>query len=419
MAKIQARGWAGTFAHASKYSPFYREHFRRAGIPAGHVPSLSDLALIPPIDKSVLSEQNDSFLCVPARKVVDIVTTSGTTGKPIATMLTERDLQRLAYNEYLSFRCTGLTAADTVLIAVTLDRCFIAGMAYYLGLRMLGCAAIRVGPTTPMMHLEMMRRFAPTAIVGVPSFLRMLAGAASDNGLDPARSTVRRLVCIGEPVRNEQLLPNPAGADLEDRWNAKVFSTYGVTELAVSLCECEHGAGGHLHPELLFIETLDDKGRAVPDGTVGELVATTFGVEGMPLIRYRTGDCAAIFRTPCPCGRQTLRIGPIIGRKSQKLKVKGTTIFPYTLKLILDTTPGVESYVVIARRETDLSDSVEVLVACRGNKAGMVRTLRERFQGEAKVIPRITISNPAAIEKLQMPEGSRKRRYFVDERPAQ
>jgi len=416
---IQERSWADTFSYAVSRSPFYREHFRQAGVRADRPPLLSELNVIPPVDKATLSEKNDSFLCVPRRKVIDIVTTSGTTGKPLVTMLTERDLQRLAYNEYLSFRCAGLSSSDTVLIAVTLDRCFIAGMAYFLGLRMLGCSVVRVGPAIPMMHLDMMRRLNPTAVVGVPSFLCLLADKAAEAGLNLVDCSVRRAVCIGEPVRREDFSPSHAGGQIEKRWNARVFSTYGVTELAISLCECEAGQGGHLHPELLFLEALDDQGRAVPDGHVGELVATTFGVEGMPLIRYRTGDCAAIFRTPCGCGRKTMRIGPILGRKSQKLKVKGTTLFPSTLKLVLDSIPGLEAYVIIARRETELSDSVEVRVACKGDQGAFVRALRERFQGEAKVVPGIMTATMAEIDTLQMPDGARKRRYFIDERSSQ
>jgi len=152
----------------------------------------------------------------------------------------------------------------------------------------------------------------------------------------------------------------------------------------------------------------------VPDGAVGELTATTFGVEAMPLIRYRTGDFAAIHRAPCRCGRNTPRIGPIVGRKHQKLKLKGTTIFPSALKTILDGTPGISSYAILARREASLGDAVEVKIACAGDPAKIARALQERFQGEAKVAPQITAATAAEIDRLQLPDGARKRRYFVD-----
>jgi phenylacetate-CoA ligase len=221
---------------------------------------------------------------------------------------------------------------------------------------------------------------------------------------------VRKAVCIGEPVRERTFALNPAGQAIEEAWGTQVYSTYGVTELANSLCDCEAGAGGHLHDEQLHIEILDESGEPVPDGEIGEVVATTFGVEAMPLLRYRTGDCAAIFRGPCACGRTTPRLGPVLGRKHQKLKFKGASVFPATLQTVLEQAEGVESYVIIARSESDLSDSVEVLV----HGAAPAAALREAFQARSKIAPHIRHVSRAEIEALQMPPQARKRRTFVD-----
>ena len=414
IAAIQQKAWNRAVRYAFAHSPFYREHFRRAGFSPQKLIPFDQLGQIPTIGKEVLSGNSEAFLCVPREQVVDIVTTSGSAGQPMVWMLTDPDMQRLALNEYHSFRCAGLTASDTVVLAVTLDRCFIAGMAYFMGLRMLGCSIVRVGSATPVMHLELLQRTRATAVVGVPSFLCLLADKAAEAGLTLAGLGVRKLICIGEPIRQPDWSLNRAGELIERRWNARVFSTYGNTELAASLCECEAGRGGHLHPELLHMEALDDAGQPVPDGQVGELTATTFGVEAMPLIRYRTGDCAAIFREPCACGRRTLRIGPIVGRKGQKLKFKGTTIFPSTLRAVLDAAPEVQSYVIIARRGDDGSDLVEVRLAGAGMAKTILGRLREQFQGAAKVTPELTLAAPAEIESLQLPEGTRKRRFFVD-----
>jgi phenylacetate-CoA ligase len=325
-------------------------------------------------------------------------------------MLTDADLRRLGENERQSFECAGLTASDTVLVAVTLDRCFIAGLAYWLGLRQLGCAVARVGPSSPVMVLEMMDRLQPTAIVSVPSFLRMVSEKAHETGFDLAGSSVKKLVCIGEPVRHGDLSLSAAGRAIESDWGAQVYATYGVTELASSLCECEAGAGGHLHSDLLHVEVLDDAGRPVPDGEVGEVVATTFQVEAMPLIRYRTGDCAAIYRERCVCGRTTPRIGPILCRKDQKLKVKGTTVFPSTLQAALESIEGVEAFVIVARTEGALGDSVEVLVHGPASEAA----LREALQGRTKIVPQVRRASREEIEAMQMPPNARKRRTFVD-----
>lgn len=418
IAAIQQKAWAKTWQHALAHSPFYREHLRQAG-DTGRAPiPLEEIERVPTIDKSVLSANSDAFRCVPSRRVVDVVTTSGSTGQPLVCLLTENDLQRLALNECHSFRCAGLTASDTVLLAVTLDRCFIAGMAYFMGLRQLGCGIVRAGPATPLLSVEMLKRSRATAIVGVPSSLLLLADKATEAGSDPAGLGVRKLICIGEPIRKQDFTLNELGKLLAQRWQSRMYSTYGNTELASSLCECDAGRGGHLHPELLYLEALDEAGRPVPEGQVGELTATTFGVEAMPLIRYRTGDFAAIYREPCSCGRSTLRLAPIVGRAGQMLKLKGTTVFPAALKEVLDSSAEVAAYVIMARRGAGGADAVEVRFAWRGGRNGALRKLRERFQGAIKVVPELNFATAAEIENLQMPEGARKRRCFVDHRPS-
>src|SRR4029077_10737178 len=110
------------------------------------------------------------------------------------------------------------------------------------------------------------------------------------------------------------------------------------------------------------------------------------------------------------CGRRTPRLGPILGRKSQKLKFRGASVFPSTLQAVLEQTEGVEAFVIVARAEEPLCDSVEVLV--RG-PASLTR-LREALQARAKIAPRIRRASTAEIEALQMPPQARKRRTFVD-----
>jgi phenylacetate-CoA ligase len=397
------RYWPETFRHAKRRSPFYREFFR--GI--GGVPQLEEL---PTVDKKMISGRNLDFLCVPRGRIAEIVTTSGTTGQPLLWMLTAADIRRLAVNEKLSFECAGLTPRDTVLVAVALDRGFIAGLAYWQGLRELGCTAVRAGASSALLVLEMIERIRPTALVAVPSFLRVMAAKAKETGFSLKQSSVKKLICIGEPVRDGGFDLNAAGRAIEAAWGAKVFSTYGVTELANSLCECAAGAGGHLHDEQLHLEILDDAGQPVPDGEVGEVVATTFGVEAMPLIRYRTGDCAALHSQACRCGRKTPRLGPIVGRKNQRLKFKGTSLFPNTVQSVLEETRGVESFMVIARAENELSDSIEILY--RGSASAA--QVREAVQARTRITPVVRQAAQARIEALQLPPQARKRTTFVD-----
>jgi phenylacetate-CoA ligase len=232
MAKIAAadmnegfeQAWAETFRYASERSPFYRETL------GGHR-SIPPLADIPTVDKGMLSARNLDFLCVPREKIVEIVTTSGTTGKPVLWMLTRADLERLGENERLSFECAGLSAHDTVLLAVGMDRCFIAGIAYWLGLRDIGCGMVRAGASSPAMVLEMIERTNPTAVVAVPSFLRLIAEKAKETGIDLKAGSVKKAICIGEQLERhrDRYRERVGRAGLFDLWG------YGVRQFVVRM----------------------------------------------------------------------------------------------------------------------------------------------------------------------------------------
>jgi phenylacetate-CoA ligase len=99
-----------------------------------------------------------------------------------------------------------------------------------------------------------------------------------------------------------------------------------------------------------------------------------------------------------------------VGRKNQKLKFKGASLFPSTLQAVLEEAEGVEAFVIVARAESELSDSVEVLV----QGAASTSVLREAMQARAKITPTIRHAPRAEIEALQMPPQARKRRMFVD-----
>jgi len=414
--RIADAGIAKAVRYAYANSSFYKKRFDSDGVRPSAVKSALDLQRIAPMTKADLACEGERLWCVPRERVADIVTTSGTTGVPLLHPMTEADVARLGYNEFLSFTCAGLTKDDTVLLAVTMDKCFIAGLAYYEGLRRLGAATVRVGSGSPVMLLSMLERLGATAIVSVPSFLKRVAEYADERGIDLAHSTVRRLVCIGEPVRTADFQLNALGGRIASAWGAKVYSTYAATEFATSFCECEAGTGGHLHPELLYVEILDDEGRGVPDGEVGEVTITTFGVEAMPLVRFRTGDCTFITRERCSCGRWTPRLGPIVGRRNQMLKIKGTTVYPAAVQNVLDAMDEVTDYVMIATSPTVLSDQLEVVAVVKGDHERVLRAMRENLQGALRVTPSVRIAPGEEVARLQEADSYRKKRIFIDQR---
>lgn len=406
------QGVAATVAYAREYSPFYRDRLRAAP----PVVSTADLLKLPLTTKRQVSESCEQFWAVPREQLVDISTTSGTTGVPTLYPLTHADLQRLGFNEFLCFSRVGLHAGDTVILAVTIDKCFMAGLAYFEGLRQIGATAVRVGAGSPAMLLSMIDRLQPTAIVSVPSFLKRVADYAKQHDVDLAASRVTKLVCIGEPVRDANLEPSPLAKQVSSAWGAQLFSTYGVTELASSLCECQAGRGGHLHPQLLHVEILDDAGQPVPDGQIGQLVATTIGVQAMPLIRFATGDMTFMTRERCACGLHTPRIGPILGRRDQSMKLKGTTVYPAAVQRCLQGIDGIVDYILIATAPTPLSDELEVVIAWRGDSSGAAERVREHLRGDLKVGPAVRVATLAEIQTLGASRELRKQRVFLDRR---
>ncbi len=346
--------------YCRRKSPFYRQALDK--LPRRRF-RLEDLQEFPFTSKHDLHQRNDDFIAASRQEIADIVFTSGTTGRPCKIAYTVSDLQRLAYSDATGFRATGMTPDDIALITCTLDRCFIAGLAYYRGVVQMGGSAIRNGLNTLESHAEIMANVHPEAIVGVPSFLVKLGEYLVGNGYD--LSSVRTLVCIGEPLRNRELKLTPLGERLERLFPGAAHSTYASSEMVTSFTECSARAGGHPPADIAVVEIVDEAGKPLAPGEVGEVVVTPLQVTGMPLLRFRTGDVS--FQVPeehCSCGRNTLRLGPILGRKAQMLKMRGTTLFPISFFSVLDEMEEVAEYYMEVSG-TALSDEVKIFAAVK------------------------------------------------------
>lgn len=400
--------------YCSKASPFYRTLFSVNSIDP-HSITLDNFKDIPLTDRDQLSDRNSDFLAVPMEKIVDIVLSSGTTGQPTSVMYTENDLQRLAYNEEISFASCGVIPSDIALLTCTIDRCFIAGLAYFSGIRKLGAAAIRNGLASVESHLEIIRRLQPTVLIGVPTFLLKLGNYLITQGIDPASTAVRKIICIGEPIRNAELDFLRAGEELEKIWKANVYSTYASSETITSFCECTSQSGGHLHPDLAVVEIVNEAGEPLPIGETGEVVVTPLAIEGMPLIRFRTGDISFLLDTPCSCGRNSLRLGPILGRKKQMLKVKGTTVYPEAIYAVLDTIPCISEYFLTASSDYDLSDLLRVYVAVNDSNCTQSMIV-DKLQATLRVRPEVIITSEETVNRWRSAGNSRKPVRFIDDR---
>jgi phenylacetate-CoA ligase len=405
--------------YVASNSPFYRNQFHLSKFDPESLSSLEEFRKLRPTTKDDLQQHNWDFLCIPKSAIAEYTSTSGTLGKPVTIALSANDLERLAYNEAISFACAGGSSKDLYQLMLTLDRQFMAGIAYYHGIRKLGASVVRVGPGVPAMQWDAIERLKPTALVAVPSFLYKLIEFARDHNIDLNKSSVRKAICIGESLRNNDFSLSVIGKKIAVSWDIQLYSTYASTEMQTAFTECGEGKGGHLHPELLIVELLDENNNPVPDGEPGEVTITTLGVEAMPLIRYKTGDIAVGHYGACQCGRTTMRLGPVLGRKQNLIKLKGTTIYPPGIFEILNDIPFVTDYVVeVYTNETGTDDLKLHLTTKEIHHEEATRQLNSLFQSRLRVLPKIDFVLPAALEKLQSGKGERKIRRFIDSRDA-
>lgn len=415
IAAFQNARLSETLQYLATNSPFYRRMFNKHHIDITKICTVADLAGIPVTTKRDLQQYNEDFFCVPKSEMIDFVTTSGTLGDPVTFALTENDLKRLAYNEASSFIMAGCNKEDIMQLMTTIDRRFMAGLAYFLGARELGCGVVRVGNGIPELQWDTIRRVASTACMVVPSFLIKLVEFAEKNGIDCNTCGLKRAICIGEALRKPDGRMTTLGRRITEKWpSLELFSTYASTEMQTSFTECSEHCGGHIPCDLIIVEILDENNNPVPDGEAGEVIITTLGVEGMPVLRFKTGDICIRYNDPCKCGRNSGRLSSVIGRKGQMIKFKGTTLYPPILFDILDNIPEVKNYVVEVFTNSLGTDQLQIKIGSQNHSDEFVKLIKDIFRSKVRVAPDIVFESIEEISKIQMPATSRKSIKFID-----
>jgi len=415
---FQEQKLAEVLAYVAANSPYYQELFTKNQVVISQIKTLEDLRFLPVTTKEDLQKHNDAFRCVPVSKIIDFATTSGTLGEPVTFGLTDADLDRLAYNEAISFDCAGIKEGDIVQLMTTIDRRFMAGLAYFLGLRKMKVGVIRVGAGIPELQWDSILKYKPTYIITVPSFLLKLIEYAEVHHIDYNNSGIKGAICIGESLRNEDFSQNTLARKISDKWKLQLFSTYASTEMSTAFTECEQAIGGHHHPELIIVEVLDDQNQPVQKGQSGELTFTTLGIEAMPLVRFKTGDIVHVHDEPCACGRNTLRVGPIIGRKQHMIKYKGTTLYPPAMNDVLNGFDNIEQHVIEISTNDLGTDEILIKLAVKVPSDDFLHEIKDHFRAKLRVTPKIEFVSLEDLNALIFQPMSRKPIHFFDYRKA-
>ena len=355
--------------------PEWTRHFATAGLDPRDLEDPQALAALPTLEKSDLRERYPfPLLTVPVDTVARFCATSGTTGLPVVFGFTEYDLRDLLANQMMRvFRTIGLRPDDRVYQGYT-GGMWIGGVAMDIGLEGYAATNFPLGPGRGELAVRWLVDQGHTAgFMSLLWYMRLLA-MARERGIDPKRDWKLRLgLCGGQSIA--KAIQDQVEAALPDGFRA--HDLYGSTESGgpVVAVPCPHSHGddeNHLiNEDTVLTEILDPETLApVGPGEVGEIVITTLAKQASPVVRWRTRDLVRVSARPydCPCGRQGLpRIGRVMGRSDDMLKVRGVMVFPSQIEDIVAGTEGTveDAWQIYIGREQDRLDELEVAVERR------------------------------------------------------
>jgi phenylacetate-CoA ligase len=339
--------------------PFYRRRMEERGVKPADVNRIADIVKLPFLTKDDMREVYPlQLLAVDLSEIVEVHTSSGTTGTPVVDAYTAKDIGIWAESMARTLAMGDTSRADVVHNAYGYGL-FTGGLGVHYGARLIGAAIIPISGGNTTRQLSILRDFKATVLTCTPSYALHLAEAASEQGLDFQGLPLRVGLFGAEPWSESMRL------ELEAKLRLKALDIYGLTEVIGPgvASECEVQDGLHICEDLFYPEIIDPQtGQVLPDGAKGELVLTTLNKEGTPMLRYRTRDITFLDHAPCRCGRTAVRMHRLLGRTDDMLIIRGVNVFPSQIEEVLLRLEGVEPhYQLIVEREERL-DSLEVRV---------------------------------------------------------
>ena len=385
--------------------PYYRSQMDEMGVAPSDIKTLADVRKLPFTDKRAL---RDTFpfgmFAVPMDEVVELHSSSGTTGKPIVVGYTPDDMDVWSDCIARLVQMAGVVPGDICQMAFGYGM-FTGGFGLHYGLQKLGCTMIPAGSGNTERHIQMIEDYGTTVLIATPSYAMHICEVGEKMGYDWESSTLRVGLFGGEPC------PQGLKEEIERRMHIVCTDNYGLTEVmgpGVS-GEClaeryqQHIAEDHFLWEVVDPET----GEPVPEGEMGELVLTPLDKQAIPVLRYRTHDLTRVFTDPCKCGRTHARMQKVRARCDDMLIIRGTNVFPSQVEdvltgidevtthyhIVVDTVNGMDSMVVETElRPEAFSDSFETMNAIKTKIA-------EKLKGTLLVGVGVKLVEPGGIER--------------------
>jgi phenylacetate-CoA ligase len=415
--KLQLQRLREVVKYAYERVPFYRKRFEASGIKPEDIRSLEDLKYIPFTSKADLREVYPfGLFAVPLSEIVEIHSSSGTTGKPVVAGYTRRDLEVWGEVMARSLTMIGVTSQDVIQIAYGYGL-FTGGLGFHYGALKIGATIVPASAGNTRRQITLMQDFGTTVLACTPSYALYLAEYARDEmGIDP--STLKlRVGSFGAEMWTEEMR-----REIEKRFGIKAYNVYGLTEIIGPgvAHECEEQKGLHIWEDHFLPEIIDpETGEWVEEGKEGELVLTTLTKEGVPMIRFRTRDITSFVPGECPCGRTGRRIERIKGRTDDMIKVRGVMLFPYQIEQCILEVQGVEPHYQIILTRPHHLDEIEVQVEMAketfSDEVRAIEELRRRLEKKIEETVGIRVK-VTLVEPKSLPRSEGKAKRVIDKR---
>jgi phenylacetate-CoA ligase len=357
--KLQLEKLQKVVKRAYENVPYYRKRFDEAGVKPEDIKTLKDIEKLPFTTKTDLREAYPfGMFAVPDEEIIEVHTTSGTTGKPTVSGYTIEDLEIWGEVMARALAMAGAVKKDIIQNAYGYGL-FTGGMGVHYGAQKIGATVVPISAGNTMRQLEIMQDFGTTILTCTPSYALYLGEVAENEGISKEAIKLKAGV-FGAEMWTEEMRD-----EIEKRLDVTALNIYGLTEIigpGVAM-ECEDKGGLHISDDHFYPEIIDSKTlEALPEGEKGELVLTTLTREGMPVIRFRTRDVTALRKGKCDCGRTLVKMDRITGRTDDMLKIRGVIVFPSQIEKALLRIEGLEPhYQIIVTRPHHL-DELEVQV---------------------------------------------------------
>jgi phenylacetate-CoA ligase len=390
-----------------------------AGLASAAELTLADLPRLPFTTKQDLWDNYPlGLLAVDRREVAAVHASSGSRGRPTIVAYTQGDLRLWARMCARALAAAGAGPGSTVHNAYGYGL-FTGGLGIHQGALELGATVVPASGGMTARQVTLIADLRPDILTCTPSYAVRLGEALAAAGLAPGAGLELRAGVFGAEPWTLELRDR-----IEQLLGLRALDIYGLAEVIGPgvAAECVVAADGlHVNEDHFLVEAVDPvSGQPVPDGTAGELVFTTLTEEALPLLRYRTGDIAALRRGRCECGRTLVRMSRVTGRRDDMLVIRGVNVYPSEVERALLAEPGLASDYLLVVDEREPGRRLLACCEARTDYPGQLPSpsvLESRLREALGVGVAVRVMPPGSVPRTEVGKAVRLVRWAVGEPP--